>query len=160
MLTREQVAEILAKGNEFPLKRSALIPALQIAQREKGHLDSSDMKEIADLLSLSTAEVYGAATFYHMIRKKPGGKHTIAVCINVSCSLRGAGTLSGHLQQRLGVRPGEVTGDGMFLLEEAQCLGCCDGAPCMMVDGELYGSLTGDRVDEILEVYRGKAARL
>jgi NADH-quinone oxidoreductase subunit E len=157
MLNDRQIEDIESRSKAYPRKRSALLEALSIAQGEKGYIDGVDARQVADLLSLSIAEVHGAATFYHMIRNGPGGKHSVALCTNVSCTLRGAKEISLLIQERLGVSPGEVTEDGRFSFEEAQCLGCCDGAPCMMVDDELHGNLTREEVERILEDSAGKA---
>jgi len=137
------------KGKE----RSAVISALRAVQHENdGYLTTELMNAVADYLGLPTIHVYEVATFYSMFQTKPVGRHNIAICTNVSCMLRGADDIIGHVEGKLGVRTGESTADGrIYLKREEECLAACCGAPMMMVDHVYHENLTTDRVDEILD---------
>jgi NADH-quinone oxidoreductase subunit E len=132
-------------------RRSALLGALRAVQHEEGYLSRPMMDAVAAYLRIAAMEVYEVASFYSMFELKPVGRHTIAVCDNVSCMLRGADRIIEHLETKLGVRLGESTPDGRFYLKrEEECLAACCGAPMMQVDHVYYENLTPERVDEIL----------
>ncbi|AGA34759.1 NADH-ubiquinone oxidoreductase chain E [Thioalkalivibrio nitratireducens DSM 14787] len=132
-------------------RRSALLGALRAAQHEHGYLSTELMDAVAEYLRIPAMDVYEAATFYSMFELEPVGRHTIAVCSNVSCMLRGSDAIIEHLQRKLGIRLGESTPDGKFYLKrEEECLAACCGAPMMQVDHVYYENLTPERVDEIL----------
>ena len=134
-------------------QRSALLSALQVAQHEnKGYLTRDIMDAVAEYLNLQPIEVYEVATFYSMFETKPVGRHSISVCTNISCMLRGADDIVSHLEQRLGIKLGESSDDGKFYLKvEEECLAACCGAPMMMVDHKYYENLTAQKVDKIIE---------
>jgi len=134
-------------------QRSALLSALQVAQHEnKGYLTRDIMDAVAEYLNLQPIEVYEVATFYSMFETKPVGRHSISVCTNISCMLRGANDIVSHLEQRLGIKLGESSDDGKFYLKvEEECLAACCGAPMMMVDHKYYENLTAQKVDKIIE---------
>lgn len=147
---REEIDEWLARYPEDQ-RRSAVLGALRAVQHEEGYLSRPIMDAVADYLRISAMEVYEAASFYSMYELKPVGRHTIAVCDNVSCMLRGADRIIEHLEQKLGVKLGESTPDGRFYLKrEEECLAACCGAPMMQVDHVYHENLTPERVDEIL----------
>ncbi len=150
--TRGEIDRWVAK---FPKgrQRSALLSALQVAQHEnKGYLTRDIMDAVAEYLKLQPIEVYEVATFYSMFETKPVGRHSISVCTNVSCMLRGADDIVSHLEQRLGIKLGESSDDGKFYLKvEEECLAACCGAPMMMVDHRYYEDLTVQKVDKIIE---------
>jgi NADH-quinone oxidoreductase subunit E len=132
-------------------RRSALLGALRAAQHEFGYLSTETMDAVAEYLRIPAMDVYEVASFYSMFELRPVGRHTIAVCSNVSCMLRGADAIVEHLERKLGVSLGESTPDGKFHLKrEEECLAACCGAPMMQVDHVYYENLTPDRVDEIL----------
>ena len=107
---------------------------------------------MAEYLNLQPIEVYEVATFYSMFETKPVGRHSISVCTNISCMLRGADDIVSHLEQRLGIKLGESSDDGKFYLKvEEECLAACCGAPMMMVDHKYYENLTAQKVDKIIE---------
>lgn len=148
---REEIDEWLARYPEDQ-RRSAVLGALSAAQHEQGYLSTEIMDAVAEYLRIPAMDVYEAASFYSMFELRPVGRHTIAVCSNISCMLRGADDLIEHLQTRLGVRLGESTPDGKFYLKrEEECLAACCGAPMMQVDHVYYENLTPQRVDEILD---------
>lgn len=133
--------------------RSAVIGALHAAQHENdGYLTVDLMDAVAEYLELPPIQVYEVATFYSMFQTRPVGRHNVAICTNVSCMLRGADDLVGHVEKRLGIKLGESTEDGrIYLKREEECLAACCGAPMMMVDHKYYENLTADRVDEVLD---------
>ncbi len=134
-------------------ERSAVISALHIVQHENnGYLTAELMNAVADYLDLPTIQVYEVATFYSMFQTKPVGRHNVAICTNVSCMLRGSDEIVEHVEEKLGVKIGESTGDGrIYLKREEECLAACCGAPMMMVNHKYYENLTTDQVDEILD---------
>jgi NADH-quinone oxidoreductase subunit E len=134
-------------------QRSAVIAALHSAQHENhGFLTAEIMNAIAEYLDLPAIQVYEVAAFYSMFETKRVGRHSISVCTNISCMLRGAGDIVAHVEAKLGIRTGESTADGKFYLkQEEECLAACCGAPMMMVDHRYYEHLTPDKVDEVLD---------
>lgn len=137
-------------------KRSAVLAALREVQHENGgHLTVELMDAVAAYLELPPIAVYEVASFYSMFETKPVGRHSISVCTNVSCWLRGADEIVAHIERKLGIRIGESTPDGCFYLRrEEECLAACCGAPMMQVDHRYYENLTPASVDEILDSYR------
>jgi len=150
--TRSEIDRWVAKFPEGR-QRSALLSALQVAQHEnKGYLTRDIMDAVAEYLNLQPIEVYEVATFYSMFETKPVGRHSISVCTNISCMLRGADDIVNHLEQRLGIKLGESSDDGKFYLKmEEECLAACCGAPMMMVNHQYYENLTAQKVDKIIE---------
>ncbi|HSM28704.1 MAG TPA: NADH-quinone oxidoreductase subunit NuoE [Thioalkalivibrio sp.] len=148
---REEIDEWLARYPEDQ-RRSAVLGALRAAQHEQGYLSTDLMDAVAEYLRIPAMDVYEVASFYSMFELQPVGRHTIAVCSNISCMLRGADELIEHLQNRLGIQLGESTPDGKFYLKrEEECLAACCGAPMMQVDHVYYENLTPERVDAILD---------
>ncbi len=148
---REEIDDWLAR---YPAdqRQSAVLGALRAVQHEAGHLSVEAMDAVADYLGMPEIAVYEVASFYSMFALEPVGRHTIALCTNVSCMLRGSDRILEHLQSRLGVGLGESTPDGRFYLKrEEECLAACCGAPMMQVDHVYYEDLTPERVDEILD---------
>jgi NADH-quinone oxidoreductase subunit E len=151
VLSEQSKAEISRYRDEYPDPRSALLPALRLAQHAYGGwLPAQAFEEVAALMGLPPADVEAVASFYTMLYRQPVGRHTIQVCTNVTCSLLGAERLVAHLGQRLGIEPGETTEDGRFTLLEVECLGSCGTAPVMQVDDRYYENLTPERIDQIL----------
>ncbi|MHB8903440.1 MAG: NADH-quinone oxidoreductase subunit NuoE family protein, partial [Thermoguttaceae bacterium] len=142
----------------YPNRRAALLPALHVVQEGLGHVSAGAVVEIARLLELHPAEVQDTLSFYGFFRQdKPLGKVRIWVCRSISCSARGGEGLLDHLCERLGIRPGETTEDGLFSLEYAECLGACDLAPAMLAGDELIGNLTEEKIDAYLDRKRQSA---
>jgi NADH-quinone oxidoreductase subunit E len=133
-------------------QRSAVIAALHAVQHENhGYLTPPLMDAVADYLGLQPIQVYEVATFYSMFETKPVGRHSISICTNISCMLRGADDIVAHVEKKLGIKTGESTPDGKFYLKrEEECLAACCGAPMMMVDHVYHEHLTPETVDRIL----------
>ena len=135
----------------YPYARSALIPILHVLQEQDGHLSEDGMAHVAELLDLAPAEVRGTATFYDMFHFEPVGKYLVAVCTNIACMLQGAYRLLEHAEDRLGVAPGGTTEDGLFTLEDAECLALCGNAPCLTVNWRFFGDVDLEGFDQLIE---------
>lgn len=134
----------------YPEPRSALVPLCHLAQEQDGWLRPEAMEEIAEMIGVTVAEVRGTATFYDMLRTEPVGRYLISVCTNIACLLGGAYELLEHAEVSLGVRVGGTTRDGLFTLEEAECLADCDRAPCVQVNHRFVGGLSGEAFDALI----------
>ena len=149
--------EITALRDRYPHPRSAILPCLWAVQNELGYLSVDGMAEVAEVLRLAPSEVQAVSTFYSMYFDKPAGDHHVVICVNVSCALRGADEIVGHVERRLGCPSGGTTADGKFTWESTvECLGACGGAPAMQVDHHFHEDLTLERVDGILERLRSR----
>src|SRR5260370_16123638 len=137
--------------NRYPVKRSALIPMLMYAQDEYGFISDETIEEIARRLDLRTVQVEETLQYYSMLHRKPMGKHHVQICTNVACMLRGGNELLGQAKKRLEIGHKEVTTDGIFSLEEVECIGACTGAPAMQVNYDFYENLTPMKFDRIIE---------
>ena len=152
-----KVKEIIARYPEGKQK-SALIPLLHLAQEEWGWLNAETMDYVAELLQLKPIEVYEVATFYSMYNLKPVGKHLFEVCQTGPCMLRGSDDIIEYIKEKLDIKVGETTKDGMFTLKTVECLGACGYAPMMQM-GKFYKEhLTKEKVDEIIDECRRTAA--
>lgn len=149
---RKQIDHWLAK---FPAegKRSAVIPALHVAQDGNGgYLTPELMDAVADYIGVSPVAVYEVATFYSMFDTQPVGRHKVNVCTNIACMLMGSDEIVAHCEQRLGIKLGETTPDDRITLKvEEECLAACSAGPMMVVDGHYHTHLTPEKVDEILD---------
>ncbi|HEU0367727.1 MAG TPA: NADH-quinone oxidoreductase subunit NuoF [Candidatus Acidoferrum sp.] len=137
--------------NAYPMKRSALIPMLMYAQDEAGFVSDEMIAEIARRLDLRTVEVEETLAYYSMLRRKPVGKHHVQVCTNVACMLRGGYEILEQAKKRLEIGHKETTNDGVFSLEEVECIGACTGAPAIQVNYDFYENLTPKQFDRIIE---------
>jgi len=137
--------------NAYPMKRSALIPMLMYAQDEAGFVSDEMIAEIAQRLDLRTVQVEETLAYYSMLRRKPMGKHHVQVCTNVACMLRGGYEILEQAKKRLEIGHKETTNDGMFSLEEVECIGACTGAPAIQVNYDFYENLTPKQFDRIIE---------
>jgi NADH-quinone oxidoreductase subunit E len=138
----------------YPYSRSALIPILHLLQEQDGYLSQDGMSHVAELLDLTAAEIRGTATFYDMFHLEPVGRYLIAVCTNIACMLQGAYRLLEHAEERLGVAPGGTTEDGVFSLEEAECLALCGNAPCVTANWRFFGDVDLERFDGLIDDLR------
>jgi NADH-quinone oxidoreductase subunit E len=143
--------EISAVAGAYPAKLAALLPALHMVQRKYGHVSPGAQAFIALLLDTTPAHVQGAVGFYTLFRSKPVGRHHIQVCRTLSCALAGNEKVIAHLQDRLGIRPGQVTDDGRFSLVAVECLGACGYAPMFQVNDDYHENLTIGKIDALLE---------
>jgi NADH-quinone oxidoreductase subunit E len=150
MLSSQAKEHIAGLRAMYPQRQSALLPALYVAQGEIGYLPDDALDEVATLLDLPVTEVGSVASFYTMFYRHPVGKNILSLCTNLSCHLLGADTMAAYLSEKLGVGNGGTTADGQFTLEFVECIGACDYAPAMLVNGELHGNLTKQSIDELL----------
>jgi len=153
---RKQIEKVMIRYPEEE-KRSALLPALHIVQKEnQGFLTEDLMKEVADILEITPLQVYEVATFYTLYNLKPVGKYHIQVCRTLPCALMGAEKLVAYLEEKLGIHQGGTTPDNLFTLTEVECLASCGTAPMMQINQTYYESLNKSKVDQILEDLRKK----
>lgn len=145
---KDEIEQIIAR---YPVRRSALLPLLYLAQKEEGYVTEAAMKEIAQILKLTPPQVYETVTFYTMLNLKPVGKFHIQVCKSLMCALVGSDTLLGWLHAKLGIKPGETTPDKLFTLSTVECLAACGTAPMMQINDDYYERLTEAKVDQILK---------
>ena len=151
-------AEIVERArqlvNLYPEPRSALIPLCHLAQEQDGWLTPEAMRDIAGLVGVTPTEVYGTATFYDMLHTEPVGTYVVSVCTNIACLLGGAAELLEHAEDALGVRAGGTTPDGVFTLEESECLADCDRTPCVQVNHRYVGAQTPASFDALVDDLR------
>jgi NADH-quinone oxidoreductase subunit E len=142
---------------KYPLKRSALVPMLLYAQDEIGYLSDAVIAEVAERIGITQLDVRDVASYYSMLRFKPAGKFNVQVCTNISCMLRGGYDIYERFQEELGIGHKGVTADGVFSLEEVECIGVCCWAPAIQVNYEFHDELSPEHVPGIIAGYRGKA---
>ncbi len=131
-------------------QKGNVIPLLQKTQDLRGFLSREDMEAVAGITGKSPAEIFGVATFYAQFRFQPAGKHTLKVCHGTACHVNGAEALDLALKTELGIEPGQTTADRQFTIERVACLGCCSLAPVVMLDGEVHGRLTGEKLKKVV----------
>lgn len=156
----QEVQQIIARYPDGKQK-SALLPVLHLAQQEfGGWLDVPAMDYVASLLNLQPIEVYEVASFYSMYNLKPVGRYMFEVCQTGPCMLRGSDDIIAYIGEKLGIKPGETTADGMFTLKTVECLGACGYAPMMQLGKNYREHLTPAKVDEIIEQCRREANQM
>ena len=150
MLSEEEKIEIESLFEEYKFKEAACIEALKTVQHRRGWISDDDVKDVAELLGVTPAELDSVATFYSLIFRRPIGRHVIYVCDSVSCWVMGFEKLVRHIKARLGVDWGGTSADGRFTLLPAACIGACEQAPAMFIDDTIYGNLDENKIDDIL----------
>ena len=140
--------EIIAR---YPRPKSALIPLLHLAQEQNGYVTNEAMVHLGELVGVTSAEVYGTATFYEMFRFEPVGKYLVNICGTMSCALMGAGDLMHHAEHKLGVKAGGTTTDGMFTLAHAECQAACTEAPTLQVNYRFRYKVTNSDFDTLID---------
>ena len=143
----------------YPTRRSALVPTLLYAQDEIGSLTDEVIAELAGRLDLTDLEVRNVISYYSMLTTKPRGKYNVQVCTNIACMLRGGEELLDHCKKKLGVGNKGTTPDGMFSLEEVECIGACSWAPAVQVNYDFHENLTNAKMDEVLDNYKKKGTQ-
>jgi NADH-quinone oxidoreductase subunit E len=138
----------------YPVKRSALVPMLLYAQDDIGYVSDAVVTEIAQRLDLLELDVRNVLSYYSMLRTKPAGKYNVQVCTNISCMLRGGYEILDHCKHKLGIGHKEVTKDGIFSLEEVECIGACCWAPAIQVNYDFHDELSKEKVDVIFQMYK------
>jgi len=140
----------------YPVKRSALVPMLLYAQDEIGYISDAVIAEVAARLGLSELDVRNVVSYYSLLHTKPVGKYHVQVCTNISCMLRGGNEILEHCRKKLGIPNRGVTPDGVFSLEEVECIGACSWAPAAQVNYAFHENLTPESMDQVLADYRAK----
>jgi NADH-quinone oxidoreductase subunit E len=153
MLSDALKSEIESHIHEPEHRQAACTEALRIVQRERGWIDDESIRDIAEFLSMTPHELDGVATFFNLIHRRPVGRNVIRICSSVSCWVMGYDQLRDALQKKLNIKPGETTSDQKFTLIPNQCLGCCDHAPALMINGDLHRDVDPNRLDDVLNRY-------
>jgi len=143
----------------YPTRRSALVPTLLYAQDEVGSLSDEVIAELAQRLDLTELEVRNVISYYSMLTTKPRGKYNVQVCTNIACMLRGGEELLDHCKKKLGVGHKGTTQDGLFSLEEVECIGACSWAPAVQVNYDFHENLTAAKLDQVLDGYKKKGTQ-
>jgi NADH-quinone oxidoreductase subunit E len=159
ILNDTTIQAIKIRMKRYPLRRSAILPALTAAYKQTGHLSEEIYREISKVINVSYVEIVEAATFYTMFPKDEVGRYLIQVCHNISCSLRGADNMLEYLQEKLKIGMGDTTPDDMFTLISVECLGGCSAAPMMQIWDTYYEDLTREKIDKILAELRAQAEK-
>ncbi len=144
----------------YPDRRAAMLPALWLVQRQEGYVSAEAMEYVAGLLGVAAGEVQAVVSFYTMYDRRPPGRYKLQVCRTLSCALMGAYDVIAHLERRLGIHPGQTTPDGLFTLQEVECLGSCGTAPMMQVNEKYVENLTVERLDALLDRLAGERPEL
>jgi NADH-quinone oxidoreductase subunit E len=149
-------AEMIA---HYPTRRSALVPTLLYAQDEVGYLSDEVIAELAHRLDLTELEVNNVISYYSMLTTKPRGKYNVQICTNIACMLRGGEELLDHCKKKLGIGHKGTTADGLFSLEEVECIGACSWAAAAQVNYDFHENLTVEKMDQILDEYKKKGTQ-
>ena len=135
----------------YPIKKSALIPLLHLAQEQEGWVSREAMNHIAEILQITPAEVLGTCSFYEMFKRSPVGEYQLNICHGISCHLLGAENLLHHAEETLGIKEGETTEDGKFSLEGVECIAACTEAPCLQVNYRYQNKVTKPHFNQLVQ---------
>ena len=135
----------------YPIRKSALIPLLHLAQEQEGWVSSEAMNHIAEILQITPAEVLGTCSFYEMFKRSPVGEYQLNICHGISCHLLGAENLLHHAEETLGIKEGETTEDGKFSLEGVECIAACTEAPCLQVNYRYQNKVTKSHFNQLVQ---------
>jgi NADH-quinone oxidoreductase subunit E len=149
----QRFREMLA---HYPAKRSVLVPTLLYAQDEVGYVSDEVVRELAERLELTELEVRNVISYYSMLTTKPRGRYHVQVCTNLACMLRGAEEILEHTKEKLGIPEGGTSADGLFSLQEVECIGACSWAPAAQVNYDFHENLTPEEMDKVLAAYKDK----
>jgi len=150
MISEQTKQRMRTLASRYPAARSAVMPALHLAQQEEGYITAVGLQAVAEAVGMTVDAVESVATFYTMYYQHPQGKKVIHVCTSISCYLRNCDALVEHLEKRLGIKRGETTPDGNFTLMTAECLASCGTAPVLQVNGEFVENVTLEKADALL----------
>jgi NADH-quinone oxidoreductase subunit E len=140
--------------SRYPVKKSALIPLLHLAQEQDGWVTDDAMEHVAELVECTPAEVIGTCTFYEMFKRKPVGKYMVNICTNISCQLLGGEELLHHAEHSLGIKAGGTTRDGLFTIEDVECIAACTEAPCLQINYRYFHKITPGELDQVIDDLR------
>ena len=150
-LTPENVDVALEIVARYPVKKSALIPLLHLAQEQDGWVTDEAMVHIAELVECTPAEVIGTCTFYEMFKREPVGKYVVNICTNIACQLLGGEELLHHAEHKLGIKAGGTTPDGLFTIEDVECIAACTEAPCLQVNYRYFHKISHGEFDALVD---------
>ncbi len=160
LFNAEELKEVENHISKYPTKMAAVMPVLWMIQKKYNWISTDSMKYIGELLEIPQEHVLGVASFYTMYFKQPTGKFHLQICTNVSCMLCGGTELFKYVSDKLGIKNKEITSDGIFSIEEVECLGSCGTAPMLQVNNEeYYENLTHPQVDELISKFRSTASK-
>jgi NADH-quinone oxidoreductase E subunit len=151
MISEQAKQRMRNLASRYPVARSAVMPALYIAQQEEGYITQEALQAVAEAIGLTVDDVESVATFYTMYYQRPPGRKVIKVCTSISCYLRNCDALVKHLEQRLGIKRGETTADGNYTLMTTECLASCGTAPVLQVNNEFVENVTPEMVDALIK---------
>ncbi len=154
MLTDIERLEIEKAVKHYPDKQAGAIDALLLLQRRRGWISDESLLDIAQFLGMTREDVDGVATFYNRIFRQPVGRHVLFLCDSISCWIMGCEQVRNQLSSRYGVEMGQTTGDDRFTILPIACLGHCERAPAIMIDDDVYGTVTPDKIERIVEKYK------
>lgn len=155
IFNEEDLKKVEEIKSRYPQSQAALLPVLWMVQEKEGWISEDSMKYVGDLLNIPYEHIYGVITFYTMFNDKPRGKYHLQICTNVSCMLRGGYELFKYASEKLKIKNNETTEDGMFTIEEVECLGSCGTAPMMQVNNkEYYENLSVEKFEKIIENFK------
>ena len=140
--------------SRYPVAKSATIPLLHLAQEQDGFVADDAMEHIAELVGITPAQVLGTCSFYEMFKREPVGTYLVNVCTNISCQIMGGEELLHHVEQTLGVKAGDTTSDGVFTVEDVECIAACTEAPCLQVNYRYFHKITNDEFDALVDDLR------
>jgi NADH-quinone oxidoreductase subunit E len=159
LLSEESIEKLHQLKDKYPERRTAILPVLHVIYAQFGYIGNEQLQQAAEIIDLPYLELAENASFYTMFPKKPVGKYFIQVCNNLSCALLGADSLVDYLLEKLNLKLGETTPDGLFTVVTVECLGSCGTAPMMQVNDDYHENLTRKKVDELLEEFRRNGAK-
>ena len=136
--------------SRYPVAKSATIPLLHLAQEQDGYVTDDAMEHIAELVGTTPAQVLGTCSFYEMFKREPVGTYLVNICTNISCQIMGGEELLQHAEHSLGIKSGSTTADGMFTIEDVECIAACTEAPCLQVNYRYFHKITTDEFDELI----------
>jgi NADH-quinone oxidoreductase E subunit len=155
MFNQEELKEIENLKSRYETSQSALLPVLWMVQEKEGWISNDSIAKVAKVLDISYEHILGVVTFYTMFNKKKTGKIHLQICTNVSCTLRGGYELFKYISEKLGINNKETTEDGMFTIEEVECLGSCATAPMLQVNNkDYYENMSIEKADELIEHFK------
>jgi NADH-quinone oxidoreductase subunit E len=152
--TDQNLATALEIVGRYPVAKSATIPLLHLAQEQDGHVTDDAMEHIAELTGTTPAQVLGTCSFYEMFKRKPVGTYLVNICTNISCQIMGGEELLHHAEHALGIKAGSTTPDGLFTIEDVECIAACTEAPCLQVNYRYFHKITTDEFDQLVDDLR------
>ncbi len=149
-ILKDETERIERLFEKYPSRRSAMLPLLWMVQEKTGWVSQAAMEEVAEVLSVTPAEVYEVVSFYTMFQQRPTGKTHIALCDTLACAICGTHEIAAYLEEKYGIEVKKVTKDGRFSMELVECIGACSMAPALLANEDLHGNLTPESLDQLI----------